>query len=249
MQPMKLRIHLRLAGAMLAALTTLGVNTSANETPGPAGQDATIAIDILIEPDATMREHAEAANARLLKVYPKGFALDATHHPHITLLQRYVRTADLGKLYAAVGKLLANKNLADWKLKAFKYYFVPSGEIGVAGIVVAPTDEMLALQRRLLDVVAPFTVKTGTAAAFVTTLQAPDINQPTLDYVASYVPKQTGEAFNPHVTIGLAPQAYLKTMLSEPFAEFTFSPAGVSIYQLGTFGTAQKKLERWKMKR
>ena len=53
-----------------------------------------------------MMQRAEAANARLLKVYPKGFALDETHHPHVTLLQRYVRTADLDKVYDAVGKVL-----------------------------------------------------------------------------------------------------------------------------------------------
>jgi hypothetical protein len=50
------------------------------------------AIDIALEPDATMIQHAEAVNARLLKVFPKGFVLDATHHPHISILQRYVRT-------------------------------------------------------------------------------------------------------------------------------------------------------------
>ena len=37
------------------------------------------AIDILLEPDATMLGHSDDNNARLLKVFPKGFALDATH--------------------------------------------------------------------------------------------------------------------------------------------------------------------------
>ena len=58
----------------------------------PAGQSPVTAIDILLEPDATMLRHAEANNARLLKVFPKGFALDATHRPHITMVQRYVGT-------------------------------------------------------------------------------------------------------------------------------------------------------------
>lgn len=39
-----------------------------------------------------MIERAEAANARLPKVFPKDFALDAVHHPHISMLQRYVHT-------------------------------------------------------------------------------------------------------------------------------------------------------------
>ena len=38
---------------------------------------AVTAIDILLEPDATMLRHAEANNARLLAVFPKGFGLDA----------------------------------------------------------------------------------------------------------------------------------------------------------------------------
>jgi hypothetical protein len=41
----------------------------------------------LLEPDATMLRHVEAVNARLLKVYPNGYTLDATHRPHITMEQ------------------------------------------------------------------------------------------------------------------------------------------------------------------
>ncbi len=55
---------------------------------------------------------------------------------------------------------------------------------------------------------------------------------------AEYVPNETGKKFNPHATIGLAIEAYLKKMLDEPFDVFTFSPAGVSVYQLGNNGTA-----------
>jgi hypothetical protein len=55
-----------------------------------AQQSAVTAIDIVLEPDATMVHQAEAVNARLRLVFPKGFALDATHHPHISMLQRFV---------------------------------------------------------------------------------------------------------------------------------------------------------------
>ena len=234
--------HLLIKGAMVCALAMQGGKALAQEASRPAAQNAITAIDIALELDATMIQHAEAVNARLLKVFPKGFALDATHHPHITILQRYVRTADLGEVYAAVGKILANEKAAGWKLKAFKYYYIPWKDIGLAGIVVEPTDDLLKLQQKLIDAVAPFTVETGTAAAFVTTPEDPDINQPTIDYVATFVPQATGKDFNPHVTVGIASQDYLKQMLAEPFAGFTFSPAGASVYQLGNFGTAQKKL-------
>ena len=63
-----------------------------------AQESPVTAIDIVLEPDATMVHHAEAVNARLRSVFPKGFALDAAHHPHISMLQRFVRTADLDKI-------------------------------------------------------------------------------------------------------------------------------------------------------
>ncbi|MCX6917370.1 MAG: phosphatase PAP2 family protein, partial [Verrucomicrobia bacterium] len=103
------------------------------------------AIDILLEPDATMLQHCEANNARLLGVFPKGFALDATHTPHITMLQCFVSTADLDKVYAAARKVLATANVTAIKLEAFKYYYAPGGAVGVAGICAKPTMEIIKL--------------------------------------------------------------------------------------------------------
>ena len=100
-----------------------------------AQENAITAIDIALEPDATMIQHAEAANARFTQDLPKGFSLDAPHHPHISMLQRYVRTADLDKVYAAAAKVLADEKVTGWKLKAFKYYYIPWKDIGLGGIV------------------------------------------------------------------------------------------------------------------
>ena len=237
----------------LTILTTLTISLAAvllgTARPVTAEEPSPVtAIDIVLEPDATMVQHAEAANERLRKDFPKGFALGKTHHPHISCLQRYVKTADLDKVYEAVGKVIAEDNPAAWKLKAYKYYYIPWKEIGLAGIVIEPTDDLIKYQKKLIDAVAPFTVETGTAAAFVTTKEDPDINQPTIDYVTTFVPKETGEKFNPHVTIGLATQDYLKKMLDEKFEPFTFSPTGASVYHLGNFGTARQQLKTWELK-
>jgi len=214
----------------------------------PFEQTAVTAIDILLKPDAMMLRHSEAVNARLLKVYPKGFALDATHRPHITMVQRFVRTADLDKVYAAVGKVLASAHVTGLKLEAFKHYYIPSKDIGLAGIVAKPTPELLKLQEDLIAAVTPFTVETGTSAAFVTTPDDPIINPFLIGYVSTFVPKSSGEHFNPHVSTGVAPREYLDKMLTELFEPFTFSPAGAAVYQLGQFGTASKKLKEWDLK-
>ena len=226
----------------------LGVLLGHTQPLRAQAQNPVTAIDILLEPDGTMIENATAANERLLKVFPKGFALGKTHQPHISTLQRYVKTADLDKVYEAVGKVLAEEKPTGWKLKAYKYYYIPWKDLGLAGIVIEPTNDLIRYQKKLIDAVAPFTVRTGTATAFVTTKEDPEINQPTIDYVADFVPNASGKKFNPHVTIGLASEDYLKKILDEKFESFTFSPTGVSVYQLGNFGTARKKLKGWELK-
>lgn len=228
------------------ALATLWPRRALSQTPKASPEPLT-AIDTLLGPDQTMVQRAIAANERLRQNFPKGFALGETHQPHISMLQRYVRTSDLDKVYAAVAKVLDGEHPAAWKLTAYKYYFIPWKDIGLAGIVIKPTDDLKRLQQKLIDAIAPFTAKTGTAAAFVTTKDDPDINKPTIEYVARFVPEASGAKFNPHVTIGMASQAYLKKMLAEKFDEFTFSPTGVSVFHLGNFGTAREKLKSWSL--
>jgi 2'-5' RNA ligase len=188
-----------------------------------AQQNAVTAIDIALEPDATMIAHAKDANARLLKSFPKGFALDETHHPHVSILQQFVRTDDLDKIFAAANAIMVKEKPTAWTLKAFKYYYIPAPPIGLAGIVVEPTEDLHRLQDELIAAVEPYTVKAGTPAAFFS--------------------DEGGKRFNPHVTIGVGTEKYLNEMLAEPFPSFTFSPAGASVYQLGSFGTARKELK------
>src|SRR5580698_10022127 len=138
----------------LAALLSLAGPSNAQQSP-------VTAIDIALEPDATMVQHAEAVNARLRAVFPKGFSLDATHHPHISLLQRFVRTADLDKIYAAADKIFISYNVTNFKLKAYQYYYLTAPSlpgVGLSGIVVETTPELVKLQHDLIAAVAPYSV-------------------------------------------------------------------------------------------
>jgi hypothetical protein len=207
-----------------------------------AQQNSVTAIDIALEPDATMVQHSMAANARLLKSFPKGFTLGETRHPHVSILQQFVHTDDLDKVFAAANAVLAKEKPTTWTLKAFKYYYIPAPPIGLAGIVVEPTEDLHRLQDELIKVVEPYAVKTGAPAAFFSDEGGRDIQESLISYVANFVKDAAGKRFNPHMTIGVRTEKYLNEMLAEPFPSFTFSPAGASVYQLGSFGTARKEL-------
>ena len=205
------------------------------------------AIDILIHPDDSMLARATSVNQRMLQSVPppQGFALDEHHQPHITVLQRYVNSADLDAVYDAINAVLGSVELSTlaFTAVAIRHMEVGTPGVGLSGIIVKPGPEVLDFQSRLIDALAPFTGSGGTADAYVRTDAEPEINATTIDYIEHYVPDHSGQNYIAHVTVGLATLDDLSTIEAESFEPLTFLPAGVSVYQLGNNGTAAKRLK------
>jgi hypothetical protein len=205
------------------------------------------AIDILVNPDEATLQHARTWNARMRESVTDGFALDASHQPHITTLQRYVRTAELDNVYDAVRKTLA---ATDAKALSYRAMAIRHADWGVPGqglavILVQPSRQVTDFQAALLAAIAPFTEPGGTAAAFVTD-PGENISQSTLDWVEGYVPAQIGpERYAAHITVGFATLDDLTAIEAEPFDAFDVHPAAVAIYQLGNSGAARRLLKTW----
>jgi 2'-5' RNA ligase superfamily len=201
------------------------------------------AIDILLDPDHTMLDSAQVYNDLMRKNYSGAgsFALDATHNPHITVLQCFVKTVDLEKVYAAVANVVKSEKPTNEKLTASGFYYIPLGQLGLAGITAKPTPALLSFQAKLIESLKPFIV-VGTNAAFIQNANGAPIATGSTEYLNGFVLDHSGAKYNPHVTIGLAQESFLKELLAKPYNTFTFKSKSVSIYQLGDFGTAQKKL-------
>jgi phosphoglycolate phosphatase-like HAD superfamily hydrolase len=201
-----------------------------------------IAINVLLDPDAATVEKAQAVNARLREDYPDGFAFDANHAPHITILQRFVRTVDLDEVTNAVTAMLRTEQAMNWECNAIGYYALADKDLRLVGIVIEPTEELRRLQQRIIDTVAPFAVEKGTGEAFALRLDGGAISQPTVDYVNNFVGPRTGMNYNPHLTVGIGTRDFVDTLRAEPFEPFTVRAVSVSLYQVGDYGVAQKKL-------
>jgi 2'-5' RNA ligase len=204
--------------------------------------DRAIAIDIALEPDAGMTAHAIAVNARLRSQFPSGFELGETHKPHITVLQRFVDGNALDQVTTAARSVIADEHIPSWKLTAVDHNYIAIPPVGVTTIAIAPTDELHRLQQRLIDALAPYTVHSGTTAAFVSSVEGTDIQDELISYVTDFVSRSSGDHFHPHVTTGVATVEYLDQMVQERFEPFVFTIVGATLYQLGTYGTAQKRL-------
>jgi 2'-5' RNA ligase len=214
------------------------------EPTGSMGtKDRLIAIDVLLQPGGKMLEEAAKWNARMREQSPEGFELDEQHAPHITLIQRFIAESDLVSLLAAVDRVKSKFDIASMQMTATGLYHIPSGKIGVAGIVIEPSDELLALQQAVIEAVNPFARAGGDESAFVPDATGTPFDPLLFKYVDTFVPNQTGKKFNPHVTIGVAPLGWLANLEKQPFSTFTFGAKGIATYQLGNFGTASKRLD------
>ncbi len=233
---------------MLAAIVLPGrsANSGPPNTRNEADADRVIAIDVLLEPGPTMVAKAEAANAKLRGNYPQGYTLGSEQVAHITLVHRYVREMDLPSIGAAVAKVAAKERPQEWQLTATGYGYSIWAGVATTVIDIERTADLSRLDEEIIKAVEPFAVKSGTKAAFNRSRELPKIDEKIVTYVENFTTNSAGKNYKPHVTIGVAHEDFVKQLKAEPFEKFSFKPARVAIYQLGNFGTAQKRL--WEAK-
>lgn len=224
----------------VCCLTLILISISFNYT---SAQSDITAIDILLDPDKTMIDSAEVYNAIMQKNYsgPGSYSLDNLHKPHITVLQCFVLSADLEKVYAAIAEIVKNEKPTEEKLTSKGFYYFPANGLGLAGITIDTTPGLLHFQSKIIEVLKPFIVQ-GNDSAFVQNTDGTPIAAGFSDYVNGFITDHSGVNYNPHVTIGLAHEDFLNELIAKPYNKFSFKCESVSIYHLGDFGTARTKL-------
>jgi hypothetical protein len=218
--------------------------TEATARTSQPAETRLVAINVLLMPDASMLKAAGGWNSRLREQMPEGFSLDAAHQPHVTLLQQYVAAKDVDAVIAVVNALAASSNLDAIKLTANGLYHIPSGKIGLQGITVRPSPEIIALQSKVIEALAPYRKRGGSQAAFVPDPTGAAFDPFLFTYVDGFADSQSGSKYNPHVTTGTAPLAWVEAREKEPFKPFDFGADRLTVYRLGNFGTAAEPLAK-----
>jgi hypothetical protein len=203
------------------------------------------AIDVLLEPEAPLRELALELNARLRRDVPWGFAFDATHQPHVTLLHRYVRAADLPRVFEAVDEVATGFATTDLVLRPSG---ISSGALGtppgtaLVSIEFATTPALRALHDALVDRLAPLARSGGDASAFFSPPGEPAANAATVAYVEAFVPAHSGERYAPHMSVGVGADGAAERLARDVASAVESRPSAMAVYQLGDLGTARAKL-------
>jgi phosphoglycolate phosphatase-like HAD superfamily hydrolase len=141
-----------------------------------------------------------------------------------------------------VAEVLRTEQSIKWECNATGYYDLAYKNLGLVGIVIEPTQDLRRLQQRIIDAVAPFAVEEGTGEAFAPRPDGGAIGQPTVDYVNNFVGPRTGMNYHPHLTVGIGTREFVDALKAEPFEAFAVRAVSVSIYQVGDYGVAQRKL-------
>ena len=208
---------------------------------GAAHQDL-IAIDVLLVPDGATIDKSISLNAQLRSNYPAGYALDGTRIPHVTLVQRFLPANDFEAACAIMRGVLDDLLSSGITLSETAIDCVSFEELTVAVLVLKRTPELMRLHQNITDAVEPFSVSGGSPAAFADPKVAPG----TVDWVDTFVPKSSGKNYQPHITAGIATEAFVADLAAAPFTPFSFKADALAVFQLGNFGTAARKLwEYW----
>ena len=195
------------------------------------GTTRLVALDVvLLLPSA-----AATAVARLnaqLEPPPAGFVFDDTHLPHVTLVQQFVREADLAM---ALGVLVPT---------ALETPAIPLRGTGLrrgrttTSLGVDGGAALRLLHERLLARLGPHAAAPGDASAFVA--GGEPARDGDVEWVTQFRAQATGARFEPHVTLGVG-------ALDDAATRIAFTATELAACHLGRFCTCRRVLGTWRL--
>ena len=199
-----------------------------------------LAIDVLLTLPADVYDQAIELNRAIIEKHPDNFILDGNHIPHITLLQCYIVESDLPQVEQLLNGLY--KTIKKDTLWANHLQYNKDKPESFASIGIEKSKALMTLHKKTIALLEPYIITNGTQKAYVQNADGTPIDQFTIDYVPKFVSHYSYENFNPHISLGVAKTTLLDSLEQHVFRATKFQATGVSVYQLGNYGTARKLL-------
>ena len=187
-----------------------------------------LAIDVAILLPAPARARVGRLNAAL-DGPPAGFRFDATHLPHITLVQQFLHRDRFDELTEAVGSLL----LGVLPIELATTTITTGRTASTLTVVSAP---LVDLHRRLMERLEPLEIAEGSGDAFFTDEEP--ARPADVEWVTRYRTRSSDSAYQPHVTLGIG-------TISVAVAPMRFTATQVAVCHLGRFCTCRAVLHEW----
>ena len=188
-----------------------------------------IAVDVAILLPPSARTVVERLNAGFDHAPDAGFRFDASHHPHVTLSQHFVRRERLTEVRELVGGVVARTDPFEVQVAGAR-----AGRTSQV-LTVAASAPLRQLHERLMDALRDEEVA-GDAGAFQAN-GAPG-RPADVAWVAGFRERSSYARYDPHVTVGIGPRRLSAAPLH-------FSVEEIGLCRLGRFCTCRDRLASW----
>ena len=190
----------------------------------------TIAIDVAVLLPPQARDAVTQLNRQLEGVGGEQLRFDASHHPHVTLSQHFVRRGALATVQTRVGRALSAQS-------PFPIEVIGVGHGRTAQtLMLADTAPLRRLHAEVMDALADLEIEDGDASAF----QVDDAPARPADvaWVAGFRAVSAYDRFAPHITVGIGGNPLTA-------APFRFEAGEIAICRLGRFCACRDRLATW----
>ncbi len=192
----------------------------------------TLAANFVLLPPPEIWESATLLNEQINEGTQKPeIIFNATHFPHITLVQAYIDTHDLETITEKMEKLAGES--AALELTASK---ITKDELGFASLNIELTDPLSDLHGKVLELLQDSFRPYNNEGFFLDSGETvPKVNY---EYTEKFHELET---YVPHITLG---------KLHEKIPEWApkkFTAATLAFCQLGNWGTCRKILKAWQL--
>jgi hypothetical protein len=194
--------------------------------------DNLLAVDIALLPDETLMQRCFDENTQLLAKQEGPHVFDPEHCiPHLTLTMGVIRRESLSVLQGRLTEF-AQHDAPQLHARLVSRALVPANGNSVTEYVVDRTTELDALHGRAHDMMGDLIVDEATIDAL---LQPPVAEPITLEWIKYFRTKHSGEAYSPHITLGLGG-------LPQNDESIPFHGSSVALCHLGNYCTCRKIL-------
>ena len=187
------------------------------------------ALDVALVLPPALIDALTGLNASLLPP-PDGFYFDATHAPHLTLLQQF---SPLDALQDVADEITtAAQHTAPLQLTTGK---LSKGETAVI-LTVEQNQALYDLHHCLMERLEKFDRPSGNTTGFINTSPDGPARPRDVAWVQQFRRNASYDAFAPHITLGVG-------HLDQPCSVQHFTATHLGLYQLGRFCTCRRLLQ------
>ena len=190
-------------------------------------QDKIVAIDVALESDVAFVD-AGASRSR------------------ITLARHFVRASEVHEVSAAIGTVMGSTSLANVRLMptGTRVTTMRNGTTST-DLILEPSQSLRRFEENILAALSIFRSNPVEAEEYIATPDGSRMSEATIGAVEQFLAEESGVNYRPFLVLSAAHADAAKRLPSRLSEAITMRPVGVSIYQLGSNGTADRLLWTW----